>query len=276
MPRATRSCSTCRTSARCACAAPARSPRCSGRSPTTSTASGPAGRSTRTCSIPTTRTSSTTSSCGGSATGEFLVMPNASNTAPLVDALGDAAVFHGAGECDDRRRHRRPRAVLAVQGPEARALLATVVARRGRGARASRSRRSTFGGVAGLRRRHRLHGRGRRRAARARGAARRRAGRRCSTPASRPPGSARATRCGSRPGCRCTATSSGPGITPLQAGLGWVVRFDKGDFRGRGAARGRARPGRRPPAARAARRGPPDPARRATRCRVDGDASSAR
>ena len=27
----------------------------------------------------------------------------------------------------------------------------------------------------------------------------------------------------------------GPGITPLQAGLGWVVRFDKGDFRGRAA-----------------------------------------
>ena len=25
----------------------------------------------------------------------------------------------------------------------------------------------------------------------------------------------------------------GPGITPLQAGLAWVVRFDKGDFRGR-------------------------------------------
>jgi aminomethyltransferase len=25
----------------------------------------------------------------------------------------------------------------------------------------------------------------------------------------------------------------GPGITPFQAGLGWVVRFDKGDFRGR-------------------------------------------
>jgi aminomethyltransferase len=27
----------------------------------------------------------------------------------------------------------------------------------------------------------------------------------------------------------------GPGITPLQAGLGWVVRFDKGDFRGKAA-----------------------------------------
>jgi aminomethyltransferase len=25
----------------------------------------------------------------------------------------------------------------------------------------------------------------------------------------------------------------GPGITPLQAGLGWVVRFEKGDFRGK-------------------------------------------
>jgi aminomethyltransferase len=27
----------------------------------------------------------------------------------------------------------------------------------------------------------------------------------------------------------------GPGITPLQAGLSWVVRFNKGDFRGRSA-----------------------------------------
>ena len=31
----------------------------------------------------------------------------------------------------------------------------------------------------------------------------------------------------------------GAGISPLQAGLGWVVRFDKGDFRGRGGAAGR-------------------------------------
>ena len=37
----------------------------------------------------------------------------------------------------------------------------------------------------------------------------------------------------------------GPGITPLQAGLAWVVRFDKGDFRGRAALSGRARPRRR-------------------------------
>jgi aminomethyltransferase len=53
----------------------------------------------------------------------------------------------------------------------------------------------------------------------------------------------------------------GPGITPLQAGLGWVVRWDKGEFRGRaplaaerdrGVARllrGLATEGRRPPRA---------------------------
>ena len=51
----------------------------------------------------------------------------------------------------------------------------------------------------------------------------------------------------------------GPGITPLQAGLGWVVRWDKGDFRGRAALetereagphrrlRGLLAEGRRPP-----------------------------
>jgi aminomethyltransferase len=53
----------------------------------------------------------------------------------------------------------------------------------------------------------------------------------------------------------------GPGITPLQAGLGWVVAWDKGDFRGRGPLaaerergihrrlRGLSVEGRRPPRA---------------------------
>jgi aminomethyltransferase len=53
----------------------------------------------------------------------------------------------------------------------------------------------------------------------------------------------------------------GPGITPLQAGLGWVVRWDKGDFRGRAPLeaekergitrrlRGLSVEGRRPPRA---------------------------
>jgi aminomethyltransferase len=53
----------------------------------------------------------------------------------------------------------------------------------------------------------------------------------------------------------------GPGITPLQAGLGWVIGWDKGDFRGRAALerekaagvgrrlRGLVTEGRRPPRA---------------------------
>ena len=59
------------------------------------------------------------------APGDFIVMPNASNTAPLVDALVDAATVHGGGECTVADV-TADRVVLAVQGPEARARLATV------------------------------------------------------------------------------------------------------------------------------------------------------
>ena len=48
--------------------------------------------------------------------------------------------------------------------------------------------------------------------------------------------SARATRSGSRPGCRSTATSSTATTNPFEAGLGRVVKLDKpGDFVGRAA-----------------------------------------
>ena len=40
----------------------------------------------------------------------------------------------------------------------------------------------------------------------------------------------------------------GPGITPLQAGLGWVVGWDKGDFPGRAALEEERASGPRPPA----------------------------
>ena len=50
----------------------------------------------------------------------------------------------------------------------------------------------------------------------------------------------------------------GPGITPLQAGLGWVARFDKGEFRGRAPLLAEKERGHAP-AAGTARRGPPDP-----------------
>ncbi len=150
-----RSCSTCRTSARCTCAGPAPSPRSSGRSPTTSTASRPAARSTPTCSTPTTAHVVDDLIVWWTAPGDFIVMPNASNTAPLVTALLDAATVHGGGECTvvDVTADR---VVLAVQGPEANAAgLATVhpTTRRwaGSGSPARRRRR------AGLDRGHRLH-----------------------------------------------------------------------------------------------------------------------
>ena len=51
-------------------------------------------------------------------------------------------------------------------------------------------------------------------------------------PASRPLVSAPATPFASRPGCPLHGHELGPGITPLQAGLGWVVAWDKPEFRG--------------------------------------------
>ena len=155
--------------------------------------------------------------------GDFLVMPNASNTAPLVDALGEAAVFHGGGECaiDDITADR---VVLAVQGPEARARLATIAPEHAAVARFAveprRLRRALPGWVAGTGYTGEdgveLHvpggGRGRvlARAARRRG--------------SRPRASAPATRCGSRPGSRCTVTSSGPASRRCRpASAGWCA-----------------------------------------------------
>lgn len=55
--------------------------------------------------------------------GEFLVIPNASNTAPALAALEEAAAAAGGAEVEDVTAAR---AFLAVQGPEARARLAEV------------------------------------------------------------------------------------------------------------------------------------------------------
>jgi aminomethyltransferase len=168
------------------------------------------------------------------APGDFLVMPNASNTAPLIGALREAAEAHGGGECtvDDVTAER---AVLAVQGPEARALLAPVLPAAAEVGR-FRVRAATYppdgapGWVAGTGYTGEdgveLH-------VPAEAAV---AVWRALLDAGIPPAGL-----GARDTLRLEAGlplhghELGPGITPFQAGLGWVVRFDKGDFRGRAA-----------------------------------------
>lgn len=55
---------------------------------------------------------------------EFLVIPNATNTAPALEALGEAAAVAPGGAAVEDVTARR--SFLAVQGPQARARLATV------------------------------------------------------------------------------------------------------------------------------------------------------
>ena len=149
----------------------------------------------------------------------FDVMPNASNTFRVRDAIG--------GEDTTARR-----AVLAVQGPEARRRLATVSPD---AAAVPRFRVRTFSwdhvdcvaagtGYTGE------------------------DGVECAVPVEAAPAFWRAlldagippAGLGARDTLRLEAGlplhghELGPGITPLQAGLGWVVGWDKGDFRGRG------------------------------------------
>jgi aminomethyltransferase len=155
----------------------------------------------------------------------FLVMPNASNTSRLTDAAGEAADRVSAPF--DVHDVTATRAVLAVQGPEARRLLATVNAD---AAAVPRFDVHAVGewivagtgytGEDGVE----IH-----------------------VPAASAPAvwdaivAAGITPAGlgARDTLRLEAAlplhghELGAGITPLQAGLGWVVRWDKGEFRGR-------------------------------------------
>jgi aminomethyltransferase len=185
----------------------------------------------------------------------FDVMPNASNTAGVLDALGEeAAAVDDAVVAEDVTAER---AVIAVQGPEARERLRTVVPEAAEVPRFAV--RTIDWGAAELV----VAGTG----------YTGEDGVELAVPAFAAPAlfeallamDVQAAGLGARDTLRLEAGlplhghELGPGITPLQAGLGWVVGWDKGDFRGRAALaaerdagpsrrlRGLTVEGRRPP-----------------------------
>ena len=173
----------------------------------------------------------------------FDVMPNASNTSRVVDAVGGEDV---TGQ----------RAVIAAQGPLARRFVGAVSQQPPTSAASASSGRMER--CAAGRRRYRLHGRGR---CRDRCPRRMRPdgyGTRSSLPVRHRPGSAPGTRLRLEAGLPLHGHELGAGITPLQAGLGWVVAWDKpGGFVGRDALDRRTRAGLAPQAAGNRHRGPP-------------------
>jgi aminomethyltransferase len=157
-------------------------------------------------------------------------MPNASNTAPLVAALEDAARVHADGPCTIEDV-TATRAVLAVQGPEARERLRAVDAAWAEVPRFGVTP-AVFDGAPGW-----VAGTGYTGedgvelhvpSAVASGIWEKLLG-----AGIRPAGLGARDTLRLEAGLPLHGHELGPGITPLQAGLSWVVRFDKGDFRGR-------------------------------------------
>jgi len=162
---------------------------------------------------------------------DFVVMPNASNTTPLVSALEDAVAAHTDGADCSIADITATRAVLAVQGPRARALvesLAPALAAVPRFAVRPASYDGADGFVAGTGYTGEdgieLH---------VPAAAAPAWWRRLLGAGLEPAGLGARDTLRLEAGLPLHGHELGPGITPLQAGLGWVVRFDKGDFRGR-------------------------------------------
>jgi aminomethyltransferase len=169
--------------------------------------------------------------------GDFVVMPNASNAAPLLDALHDAAATHGGGECAIADV-TDTRVVLAVQGPDARRLLVDVVPAAAEvghfrvdavqyagpdgNVHAGWAAGTGYTGEDGVE----LH---------VPVAAASTVWHDLLAAGILPAGLGARDTLRLEAGLPLHGHELGEGITPLQAGLGWVVRFDKGDFRGRAA-----------------------------------------
>ena len=162
----------------------------------------------------------------------FDVMPNASNTDRVRDALGGAGA--GAGGSGFRAVDATPeRAVLAVQGPEARSRLASVSPSASQVARNSVAL-VEWDGVA-----LRVAGTGYTGEDGVEVAVPSDAAERfweaLAEAAVLPAGLGARDTLRLEAGLPLHGHELGPGITPLQAGLGWVVRWDKPLFRGREA-----------------------------------------
>lgn len=163
---------------------------------------------------------------------EFLAMPNASNTNDLVAALRATASERVAKSCTIEDV-TETRAVLAVQGPQARGLLATLCPEAASVPRFHVAA-VAYGGVQGFAAGTGYTGED---------------GVELHVPVTRAEetwrglldGGVAPAGLGARDTLRLEAGlplhghELGPGITPLQAGLEWVVAFDKGHFRGRAA-----------------------------------------
>ena len=160
---------------------------------------------------------------------ELLVMPNASNTDPIVSTLqGANADQNGGCEIADITSTR---AVLAVQGPEARSMLAAVSPEMAAVPRFEVARvlwgdvecivaGTGYTGEDGVE----IHVPAEHAAS---------LWREIVAAGVVPAGLGARDTLRLEAGLPLHGHELGPGITPLQAGLAWVVRFDKGDFRGR-------------------------------------------
>ncbi|HKA92197.1 MAG TPA: glycine cleavage system aminomethyltransferase GcvT [Acidimicrobiia bacterium] len=161
---------------------------------------------------------------------DFIVMPNASNTRPLLEALEDATGRH-AGGAVAVTDITGDRAVIAVQGPDARKELAGLhpawaevprfavrpVAYDGEPGWVAGTGYTGEDGVE-------LH---------VPAPVAKAVWRLLLDAGIRPAGLAARDTLRLEAGLPLHGHELGPGITPLQAGLSWVVRFDKADFRGR-------------------------------------------
>lgn len=168
----------------------------------------------------------------------FIVMPNASNTGPIVGALRDAAVEHGGAEVRDVTDTR---VVLAVQGPASRQLLAAVSPGAAEVPRFSVREidwhdhtlvvaGTGYTGEDGVEVQVPLDA-----AAEFWNA--------LLAVGVRPAGLGARDTLRLEMGYPLHGHELGEGITPLEAGLGWVVRTDKGPFRGRDALTAKAAAG---------------------------------